>query len=416
MMPMMMRGYFSKNPLRQFRPAGLLGLGVSAMVFILLSCLAFADASNGRGDAKQAGNSEAQPQQNQRTRRRRLETIKVNRTTADDAVLKLVGPNIVTRNETLYSFSTVCLGIFEVNDAGNENVWPNTTNRTWPRSGIILSTGSADSIVGPNEAGATTSDPDAAFKGTPAPSPIFSMGNSEETSGEGIYYDACHLEFEFKCIGSSDSSESEPTSFSYVFGSEDYPEYIDGINDDFRFLLNGVDMALLNNSRVDSFVDAINEEDNSQLFVKNDPNNPSYNIEADGFTSVLTAFGTCNPSINDGWNKIMLVIADEFDKGSDSWVLLGASSFVVGAPQSPPPSQMPSARPSFAPSFAPTPVSTGTLTMRRTAPPSTMPSSEPTPDGGGDGGGVGAGQPTLQPSTIEVTPRQVICQCPPDEE
>ena len=408
------RRYCSKNPPRQRGPAGLLGLAIS--VLVLLSPFNFTGASDVSGDEKNADNIDLQAQREQR-RRRRLETMNVNRTTAEEAVLKLVGPNIVTRNETLYSFSTVCLGMFQVDDDGNEDVWPNAT---WPRSGIIISTGAADSIVGPNEAGATNSDPDAAFKGTPAPSPIFSMGvsqeNSEFSTAEGIYYDACHLEFEFKCIGSSDSSESEPTSFSYVFGSEDYPEYIDGINDDFRFLLNGVDMALLNGSRVDSFVDAINEEDNPHLFVKNDHNDPSYNIEADGFTTVLTASGTCNPSINGGWNKIILVIADESFKDSNSWVLLGASSFVVGAPPSPPPSQMPSARPSFAPSFAPTPVSTGTLTMRRTAPPSTMPSSEPTPDIGGDGDGVGATQPTLQPSTIEVIGRNVVCPCRHDEE
>lgn len=405
-----MRRFCSKRPSLKFGPAVLLVLGVS--VLFLLSSHAFVDASDAKVDEKNADKTEAQTQREQ-SRRRRLETMNVNRTTAEEAVLKLVGPNIVTRNETLYSFSTVCLGIFQVDDDDNEDVWPNAT---WPRSGIILSTGSADSIAGPNEAGLTTSDPDSAFKGTPAPSPIFSMGNTEETSGEGIYYDACHLEFEFKCTGSSDSSESEPTFFSYIFGSEDYPDYIDGINDNFRFLLNGVDMALLNASRIDSIVDVINEEDNPHLFVKNDHNNPSYNIEADGFTTVLTATGTCNPSINDGWNKIILVIADEFDKGSDSWVLLGASSFVVGASPSPPPSQMPSARPSFAPSFAPTPVSTGTLTMRKTAPPSTMPSLEPTPDIGGDGEGVGAGQPTLQPSTIEVTGRNVVCPCRHDEE
>ena len=404
----MMRRNCSKNPPRPLGPAGLLGLAVS--VLVLLSPFNFTVASDLNGDEKNADNIDLQAQREQR-RRRRLETMDVNRTTAEEAVLKLVGPNIVTRNETLYSFSTVCLGMFEVDEAGEQNVWPNTT---WPRSGIILSTGAADSIVGPNDAGATTSDPDAAFKGTPAPSPIFSMGVSEENSG--IYYDACHLEFEFKCTGSSNSSESEPTSFSYVFGSEDYPEYIDSANDDFRFLLNGVDMALLNGSRIDSIVDVINEEDNPHLFVKNDPNSPSYNIDADGFTSVLTASGTCNPLLNGGWNKIILVIADEYDKGSDSWLLFGASSFVAGAAPSPPPSQMPSAEPSFSPSFAPTPVSTGTLTMRRTPPPSTMPSSEPTADIGGDGEGVGAGQPTLQPSTIEVTGRNVVCPCRHDEE
>ena len=369
----------------------------------LLSCLGFAGASDGRGDPKHAGNTEAHLQREQR-RRRRLETLNVtSRTTAEAAVLKFVGPAINTTNATLYSFSKVCLGTFQVDDAGDELVWPNAS---YPRSGIILSTGSADSIVGPNEAQGTTEDPDEADEGTPDPNPIFKMGNDDDDGDEGIFFDACTLEFEFKC------DEGVPISFTYVFGSEDYPEFVDDINDNFRSLLNGKDMALLPNGDPVE-IDAINEEDNPELFNKNYFGDPSYNMEADGFTTVLTASGNCNS----GWNKMKLVIADEYDKSNDSWVLLGASSFVVGAPPSPPPSQMPSARPSFAPSFAPTPVSTGTLTMRRTAPPSTMPSSEPTPNGGGgDGGGVGAGQPTLQPSTIEVTPRQVICQCPPDEE
>ena len=400
--------YCSKNPPRQLGSAAILGLGLS--VLVLLSSLAFAVASDMSGDEQSADNIEAQTQREQR-RRRRLETINVNRTTAEAAVLKLVGPNITTRNATLYSSSTVCLGTFEVDNVGDEIVWPNAS---YPRSGIILSTGSADTIVGPNDAKGTTADPDEADEGTPDPNPVFNMGNADDDGGGGIFFDACTLEFEFLCTG---SSENEPTSFSYVFGSEDYFEFIDVENDQFRFLLNGVNIALLPNGDAVE-IDAINEEDNPELFNKNAANEdddvfePLYNIEADGFTTVLTASGTCNATMNGGWNKMKLVIADEFDRGYDSWLLLGASSFVVGAPPSPSPSQMPS----FAPSFAPTPVSTGTLTMRRTAPPSTMPSSEPTPDIGGDGEGVGAGQPTLQPSTIEVTGRNVVCPCRHDEE
>ena len=335
-------------------------------------------------------------------RSRHFATISITSTTAQAAVLNLVGPDITTQNEILYGFSSVCLGTFQVDDVGDQLVWPDAT---YPRSGIILSTGSADSIVGPNDNDII--DPDEDEDATPDPNPVFPMGNDDD-DGEGFFFDACTLEFEFLCTG---SSEIEPTSFSYVFGSEEYLEYVDDFNDKFQFLLNGENIALLPNGDPVE-INNVNNEDNADRFNNNvqEVGEPPYNVEADGFTSVLTASGNCSTTANGGWNKIKLVIADANDRSFDSWVLLGASTFVGGAPPTPLPSQQPSARPSFAPSFGPTPVSTGTLTMRRTPPPSSMPSSEPTPDG------LGAGQPTLQPSTIVVAPKKVICQCPPDED
>ena len=53
--------------------------------------------------------------------------------------------------------------------------------------------------------------------------------------------DACVLEFEFSC-----DTEPEGFSFKYVFGSEEYNEYVDTtFNDVFGFFLDGENIALI---------------------------------------------------------------------------------------------------------------------------------------------------------------------------
>ena len=157
------------------------------------------------------------------------------------------------------------------------------------------------------------------------------------TLGNNAVFDACFIEFDFECPGEGYVPQ---VSFKYMFGSEEYYEYVDSqFNDAFALLLNGVNIARLPSTESDSDVVSINNVNyhlNRQYFHGNDPGtgdlaDPIHEdlgmiypqIEPDGFTVILTAHGTPN----DGVNTIKIVVADVGDGILDSWVLLESGTF-----------------------------------------------------------------------------------------
>ena len=121
---------------------------------------------------------------------------------------------------------------------------------------------------------------------------------------------------------------SPEVSFKYVFGSEEYYEYVDSaFNDAFAFFMNGKNIAYLPDGITEVTINNVNYHKNSQYFYGNDVSEEAGiqypEIEADGFTVKLTAKGTPNNE----WNTIKLVIADVADRILDSWVLLEAGTF-----------------------------------------------------------------------------------------
>jgi hypothetical protein len=129
-------------------------------------------------------------------------------------------------------------------------------------------------------------------------------------------------------------------SFDYIFGSDEYPEYVhSSFNDVFAFFLNGKNIALLPNNGDDNgssnntavSINTVNAQVNSQYFHENtyiveDGKSAYPNIEADGFTTILTARGTPKQGV-DEWNHIKLVVTDVGDNIYDSYVLIAAHSF-----------------------------------------------------------------------------------------
>lgn len=157
------------------------------------------------------------------------------------------------------------------------------------------------------------------------------------TLGNNAVFDACFIEFDFQCPGEGYVPQ---VSFKYMFGSEEYYEYVDSqFNDAFALLLNGVNIARLPSTESDSDVVAINNVNyhlNRQYFHGNDPGtgdlaDPIHEdlgmiypqIEPDGFTMILTAHGLPNDSVN----TIKIVVADVGDGILDSWVLLQSGTF-----------------------------------------------------------------------------------------
>ena len=118
-------------------------------------------------------------------------------------------------------------------------------------------------------------------------------------------------------------------SFSYVFASEEYNEYVGTqYNDAFAFFLNGVNIALLPDSSAVA-INNVNLTKNATYFTDNTVNtSPLYSMfQYDGFVGVslnLYASGFVNVGEQ---NTIKLAIADLGDSSYDSAVFLGAGSF-----------------------------------------------------------------------------------------
>jgi uncharacterized repeat protein (TIGR01451 family) len=132
-------------------------------------------------------------------------------------------------------------------------------------------------------------------------------------------YDAAVIEFDF--IPANDF-----ISFQYVFGSEEYLEYVGTqFNDVFAFFVNGVNYALLPNGDVVS-INTVNLQQNSEYYIDNDPRiNPeaAYDTEMDGFTTVLTFLA---PVASGEVNHLRIAVADVQDRWYDSAVLIKTGS------------------------------------------------------------------------------------------
>ena len=186
-------------------------------------------------------------------------------------------------------------------------------------SGIDLSTGKAADIVGPNNSDSTSTD-----WGNP--------GDPQLTAISGVpTHDASVLQFDFVPQGAN-------LSFKYVFGSEEYNEFVNsGVNDVFAFFLNGQNVAVLPNTTIPVSIDTVNLKSNSQFYINNarstDPfpaAGPLLNTQMDGLTVVLTVTANVNPGVV---NHIKLAIADGGDGIYDSNVLIQSGSFA--APMAP---------------------------------------------------------------------------------
>lgn len=168
----------------------------------------------------------------------------------------------------------------------------------------------------------------------------FDMDLFKALNNPASIFDACYLQFEFKCTSEAYVPQ---ISFKYMFGSEEYYEYVDSpFNDAFGLFLNGENIAKIPTSESDIDIVSINNVNyhlNTQYFHGNDPgtgmlpdpvgidigiNYPQ--LEPDGFTVVLTAIGDPyqDPTLT---NKIKIVVGDTGDALLDSWVLLEAGTF-----------------------------------------------------------------------------------------
>lgn len=150
----------------------------------------------------------------------------------------------------------------------------------------------------------------------------------------GTTYNATVLEFDF-------IPYSDTVRFKYVFGSEEYPEYVGTqFNDVFGFFISGPGIAGLQNiAKLPNgsvvAINNVNSGSNSSYFVSNGDgntspqNSSSYYIQYDGFTKVLTAESKvqCGQTYH-----LIIAIADTGDGILDSGIFLEANSLSSNTP------------------------------------------------------------------------------------
>ena len=183
--------------------------------------------------------------------------------------------------------------------------------------GVILTTGDAVLAEGPNNSSGITG-----ASGAP--------GDPDLDAIPGVFgtNDACVLEFDF-------SVASDSIQFNYVFGSDEYLEYVGGINDVFAFYISGPgivgleNMALIPGTAIAVSIANVNTGSYPAYYVVNGTGlNPPYStddyyIQYDGFTTVLQAKRNVVPCET---YHLKLAIGDDVDDILDSGVFLEAGS------------------------------------------------------------------------------------------
>lgn len=181
-------------------------------------------------------------------------------------------------------------------------------------SGIVLTSGSIANIPGPNNSSGSGVD-----NGQPGDADLDQISSAQT-------HNAAILEFDF-------IPTSEKLKFKYVFGSEEYMEYVNsGFNDVFGFFISGPgitgapNIALIPGTTTPVTIDNVNNFTNSTYYYDNE-NPVGLTVQYDGFTVVLEAevdVIACQTY------HIKLAVADAGDGVLDSGVFLEAGSFESG--------------------------------------------------------------------------------------
>ena len=134
--------------------------------------------------------------------------------------------------------------------------------------------------------------------------------------------DAAVLEFDITVTGDS-------LDFKYVFGSEEYPEFVGtGFNDVFGFFISGpgnptpYNIAMIPDTTIPVAINNVNENFNSEYYVPNDQLGGT-DIVYDGLTTLLPASFVAVPGET---YHVKIAVADVSDAIFDSGVFIGIES------------------------------------------------------------------------------------------
>jgi hypothetical protein len=194
-------------------------------------------------------------------------------------------------------------------------------------SGIVLSSGMADEVVGPNLIENNSTE-----FGLPGDPSLDALVAPDTTN------DASVLQFDFVPAAAT-------VRFEYVFGSEEYNDFVNSeFNDVFAFLVNGTNCATIpgTNPALPVSINNVNggnpaapvpvDASNPQFYRNNsteDPGPPTIDTELDGLTTVFTCEATVTPNVT---NTLKLAVADTSDEALDTSVFIRSRSLEVNLP------------------------------------------------------------------------------------
>ncbi|MGB0507533.1 MAG: choice-of-anchor L domain-containing protein [Pikeienuella sp.] len=226
--------------------------------------------------------------------------------TAIEMAENVFGPGVTVVTAT-YNGDDLSSGIFSGGDTTAVDITPSDT-------GVIFSTGHATDVTNAsgdvNQSGSTST-------------------NTTGVDGDSDFNDAAgQSTFDGAFLESTFIPNGDTLKFQFVFGSEEYPEFVfAGFNDSIGVWVNGVQVELAIGAGQTS-VDAVNSVNNSNLFVDNQADGA--NTEMDGFTITLSMSAAVNIGVE---NTLKIGVADAGDAIYDSNLLIGTNmiqSSVVG--------------------------------------------------------------------------------------
>lgn len=235
----------------------------------------------------------------------------------------LIGEGVVLKNYSITKTSSdEAFGFFE-----------DSKERLGMKKGLVMSTGGVIALSSKNSSPSMSNNTHARAENRvgakkPEGEPCLeALVDNQKT------FDACVLEFDL--VPTADT-----LSFNYVFGSEEYDEFVgSNYNDVFAFLINGPgiekpsNLALVPNTNIPVSVNTINNGSSSGSY-KSRPNNSTFyvsnidghiGIEYDGMTKLMQIRQKVVPYET---YHIKLAIADVGDDSYDSGVFIEGKSFV----------------------------------------------------------------------------------------
>jgi Hint domain len=208
------------------------------------------------------------------------------------------GVTVISAN---YSGDNRSSGIYTGGDSTSPGVVPGDT-------GIILSTGRVTDFTNSSGNANQSTNTSSNMRRGVDNDPDFNAAAGTNT------YDASFLDVTF-------IPDTNLMTMQFVFSSEEYPEYVDSVYQDFIGVwVNGIQVDLtIGNGDVDP--GNLNTTNNENLFVDN--TGDDYNTEMDGFTITLTLTMTV---VAGAENSIRIGIADVSDSSYDSNLLIAGDS------------------------------------------------------------------------------------------
>jgi hypothetical protein len=232
--------------------------------------------------------------------------LKAQLVTVDSKNFYRIVDSIVGSGVTFSNVTANCGG------TGSSGVFSNgTVSCIGKTTGAIITTGTVTNAKGPNNSGAASSD---------LSQPKSLLAEQVAANGQ-TSYDACVIEFDIV-------PQNSYLSFEWIFGSEEYTEYVgSSYTDAFGLFIKGgssqnytcANMAVVPFTNTQISINTVNPTNNGSYYKNNTSSSSCYNnIQYDGLVQVKNIISI----VPNQTYHILLVIADIGDGSYDSGLLV----------------------------------------------------------------------------------------------